>query len=87
MSIPQEAGYGGAVTAPDNLRPPRLIATDLDGTLVRRDGTISARTRSAVLAAQHAGSVFVMVTARPPRGFKRCRRDHVDGAHQRPDRA
>ncbi len=46
---------------------PRLIATDLDGTLVRSDGTISARTRAAVLAAQHAGSVFVMVTARPPR--------------------
>jgi len=67
MSHPQVARYGGAVTAPDDLRPPRLIATDLDGTLVRSDGTISARTRSAVLAAQHAGSVFVMVTARPPR--------------------
>ena len=46
---------------------PRLIATDLDGTLVRSDGTVSARTRAAVLAAQRAGSVFVMVTARPPR--------------------
>ncbi|WP_350279767.1 HAD hydrolase family protein [Kribbella sp. HUAS MG21] len=46
---------------------PRLIATDLDGTLVRSDGTVSERTRSAVLAAQRAGSVFVMVTARPPR--------------------
>jgi Cof subfamily protein (haloacid dehalogenase superfamily) len=67
MSNPQDAGYGGAVTAPEDLRPPRLIATDLDGTLVRHDGTISARTRSAVLAAQHAGSVSVMVTARPPR--------------------
>ena len=46
---------------------PRLIATDLDGTLVRSDGTVSDRTRAAVLAAQSAGSVFVMVTARPPR--------------------
>jgi Cof subfamily protein (haloacid dehalogenase superfamily) len=46
---------------------PRLIATDLDGTLARSDGTISARTRAAVLGAQQAGSVFVMVTARPPR--------------------
>jgi HAD superfamily hydrolase (TIGR01484 family) len=55
------------VTASQHLRLPRLIATDLDGTLVRSDGTISHRTRSAVLAAQHAGSVFVMVTARPPR--------------------
>jgi hydroxymethylpyrimidine pyrophosphatase-like HAD family hydrolase len=67
MSNPLAAGYGGPVTAPHDPRPPRLIATDLDGTLVRSDGTISARTRSAVLAAQHAGSVFVMVTARPPR--------------------
>ncbi|MER7246440.1 HAD-IIB family hydrolase [Kribbella sp. NPDC000426] len=57
-------GYGGLVTASQY---PRLIATDLDGTLVRSDGTVSGRTRSAVLAAQHAGSVFVMVTARPPR--------------------
>ncbi|MEU4192683.1 HAD family hydrolase [Kribbella sp. NPDC026611] len=46
---------------------PRLIATDLDGTLVRTNGSVSERTRSAVLAAQRAGSVFVMVTARPPR--------------------
>ncbi|WP_041289089.1 HAD family hydrolase [Kribbella flavida] len=46
---------------------PRLVATDLDGTLVRDDGTVSARTRAAVLAIQQAGAVFVMVTARPPR--------------------
>lgn len=46
---------------------PRLIATDLDGTLVQRDGSISPRTKAAVLAAQEKGSVFVMVTARPPR--------------------
>lgn len=49
------------------VRPPRLVATDLDGTLVRSDGTISSRTTAAVLAAQAAGAVFVMVTARPPR--------------------
>ncbi|MFF0338956.1 HAD family hydrolase [Kribbella sp. NPDC004875] len=46
---------------------PRLIATDLDGTLVRSDGTVSDRTLTAVRSAQRAGSVFVMVTARPPR--------------------
>lgn len=56
--------YGDPVTASHQ---PRLIATDLDGTLVRSDGTVSERTRAAVLAAQAAGSVFVMVTARPPR--------------------
>ncbi|GAB2639181.1 HAD family hydrolase [Kribbella swartbergensis] len=55
------------MTASEDPRRPRLIATDLDGTLVHSDGTISERTRAAVLAAQRAGSVFVMVTARPPR--------------------
>lgn len=45
----------------------RLIASDLDGTLLRDDGSISGRTRAAVAAAQAAGLVFVFVTARPPR--------------------
>jgi Cof subfamily protein (haloacid dehalogenase superfamily) len=43
------------------------VATDLDGTLVRSDRTISDRTKAAVAAAEAAGAVFVMVTARPPR--------------------
>src|ERR1700742_867353 len=55
------------MTATDTSARPRLIASDLDGTLVRNDGTVSPRTRAAVLAAQRAGRVFVMVTARPPR--------------------
>ena len=45
----------------------RLFASDLDGTLVRSDGTISDRTVAAVAGVEDAGSVFVMVTARPPR--------------------
>lgn len=58
--------YGNGM--PDHVTgPPRLVATDLDGTLVRSDSTISPRTKAAVLAAQEAGAVFVMVTARPPR--------------------
>lgn len=44
-----------------------LVATDLDGTFLRTDGTISARTRDAVKAAQGAGLVIAFVTARPPR--------------------
>lgn len=47
--------------------PVRLIATDLDGTLLRDDGEISPRTRAAVAAAQAAGLIVVFVTARPPR--------------------
>jgi Cof subfamily protein (haloacid dehalogenase superfamily) len=40
---------------------PALVATDLDGTLLDRDGKVSPRSADA------AGVVFVMVTGRPPR--------------------
>jgi Cof subfamily protein (haloacid dehalogenase superfamily) len=46
---------------------PRLVATDLDGTVVRSDGTISARTREAIARLEEQGVPFVMVTGRPPR--------------------
>ena len=45
----------------------RLVATDLDGTLVRSDGTISARTRAALVAAEERGVDVVFVTGRPLR--------------------
>lgn len=45
----------------------RLVATDLDGTIVRSDGTISGRTRDALAAAEAAGLIVVLVTGRPPR--------------------
>jgi HAD superfamily hydrolase (TIGR01484 family) len=47
--------------------PPRLVATDLDGTLLRSDGSASARSIAAVRALEHAGVAFVVATARPPR--------------------
>ena len=46
---------------------PRLVATDLDGTLLRSDGTCSERTRATLAAAERAGIQVVLVTARPPR--------------------
>ncbi|MFE7775885.1 HAD family hydrolase [Streptomyces sp. NPDC057445] len=46
---------------------PRVIATDLDGTLLRRDGTLSTRTLRALRTATDAGTEVVFVTARPPR--------------------
>lgn len=46
---------------------PRVVATDLDGTIVRSDGTISARTRESLAAAELAGAMVVIVTGRPPR--------------------
>lgn len=46
---------------------PLLVATDLDGTIIRRDGTISDRTVAAFARAERAGARFVLVTGRPPR--------------------
>jgi HAD superfamily hydrolase (TIGR01484 family) len=46
---------------------PRLVAADLDGTVVRSDGSISARTVAAFARIERAGSQFVFVTGRPPR--------------------
>ena len=45
----------------------RLVATDLDGTVVRADGTISARTVAAFDACHAAGIGVVIVTGRPAR--------------------
>lgn len=45
----------------------RLIATDLDGTIVREDGTVSRRTLAAFEAAAAGGIRIVFVTGRPPR--------------------
>jgi hypothetical protein len=46
---------------------PRVVATDLDGTVIRSDGTISVRTRRALTAIADAGAMVVIVTGRPPR--------------------
>lgn len=46
---------------------PRLIATDLDGTLLRDDRTISQRTIAALAAAEDAGVEVFFVTGRPAR--------------------
>ncbi|MET0740868.1 MAG: HAD family hydrolase [Candidatus Nanopelagicales bacterium] len=49
---------------------PRLVATDLDGTVVRSDGTISARVVAALNAVEDAGIDLVVVTGRPPRWMR-----------------
>ncbi len=48
-------------------KPPRLVATDLDGTLVRSDGTVSPYTRRVLAAVEATGTVVVFVTGRPLR--------------------
>ena len=44
---------------------PRLVATDLDGTLLRSDGTVSARTVATLAELDRRGVPVVFVTARP----------------------
>ncbi|MDQ1702229.1 MAG: hypothetical protein QOF57_1481 [Frankiaceae bacterium] len=49
---------------------PRLVASDMDGTLLRGDLSISERTRVALAAVEGAGVPFVIVTGRPVRWLK-----------------
>jgi Cof subfamily protein (haloacid dehalogenase superfamily) len=46
---------------------PRLVATDLDGTLVRSDGTVSPYTHRVLAAVEDLGVPVVFVTGRPLR--------------------
>ncbi|MGW6917853.1 HAD family hydrolase [Kitasatospora sp. NPDC054939] len=56
----------------------RLIATDLDGTLLCSGGTVSERTAAALAAAEAAGVQVVFVTGRPPRWMQQVSA-HVGG--------
>ncbi|MFF4650314.1 HAD-IIB family hydrolase [Streptacidiphilus sp. ASG 303] len=60
-------GVQGVPAGPSGARRPRIVATDLDGTLLRSDGTLSPRTQAALAAAEQAGLCIVFVTGRPPR--------------------
>ncbi|MEV4915369.1 HAD hydrolase family protein [Streptomyces tirandamycinicus] len=56
----------------------RLIATDLDGTLLRDDKSVSGRTVAALAAAEEAGIEVFFVTGRPARWMDVVS-DHVHG--------
>ena len=47
----------------------RLVASDLDGTLLLPDETVSERTRAALAAARRAGVTVVLVSGRQPRSL------------------
>jgi len=47
----------------------RLVASDLDGTLLLPDETVSERTRAALAAAKAAGVTVVLVSGRQPRSL------------------
>src|SRR4051794_17077522 len=50
------------------MAPPRVLALDVDGTLLTHDGRLTPATRAAVAAARAAGVVVVLASAPPPRG-------------------
>ncbi|MFK0023380.1 HAD family hydrolase [Streptomyces sp. NPDC090798] len=51
-------------TGPSGSFPYKLVATDLDGTLLRSDETVSERTREALAAVTAAGAAHIVVTGR-----------------------
>jgi Cof subfamily protein (haloacid dehalogenase superfamily) len=58
---------------------PRLVATDLDGTFLSPDGSVSEQNAAAVAAAQSAGIPVVFATGRPARWLDVIR--DLPGAH------
>jgi hydroxymethylpyrimidine pyrophosphatase-like HAD family hydrolase len=62
----------------------RLVALDIDGTLLRSDKTLSPRTREAVARARGGGVRVVLVTGRrPPVGAQGGRRARTGLAARR----
>jgi HAD superfamily hydrolase (TIGR01484 family) len=57
----------------------RLVATDLDGTLLHTDGSVTERTRRTLTAVEDLGVTIVFVTGRPIRWMDDLR-DHI-GPH------
>jgi len=49
----------------------KLLAVDMDGTLLNEDGLVTERTRSAVLSAMEQGVLFVPSTGRPFCGMEK----------------
>jgi Cof subfamily protein (haloacid dehalogenase superfamily) len=54
---------------------PKLVATDLDGTLVRSDETVSDYSRRVLRKVREAGIAVVGVTGRGPRLVELCQQD------------
>jgi Cof subfamily protein (haloacid dehalogenase superfamily) len=49
---------------------PKVVASDLDGTLLRSDGTLDDRSAKALASVEAAGALVVICTARPARWMR-----------------
>lgn len=56
---------GGGASDKFEMKSVGLVALDLDGTLCRSDGTVSARNCAALAALRRQGVTVVMATGRP----------------------
>ncbi len=61
----QDAGGGDCSIVSAPARPIKMIATDIDGTMLRSDGTLSGRVKRALTAAVELGIHVVPATGRP----------------------
>lgn len=53
----------------------RLVAADMDGTLLNTAGHITEATADAIRRAQCAGAIFTVSTGRPPQGIRKYRNE------------
>lgn len=63
-AAPSLASLPSSALSSAPLFPYKLVATDLDGTLLSEDGTVSGRTREALAAVTAAGAAHIIVTGR-----------------------
>ncbi|MFD5764426.1 HAD family hydrolase [Streptomyces sp. NPDC127049] len=55
-----------------------VVATDLDGTLLRRDLSVSDRTRAALARVRDAGALHLVITGRPAAGCRALLLERLD---------
>ncbi|GAB3702436.1 HAD family hydrolase [Mariniluteicoccus flavus] len=58
---------GAPHAARNGVRPPRLVVSDLDGTFLLPDGSVSEASRAVLARARDAGLRVIFATGRPPR--------------------
>ncbi|MCA9295506.1 MAG: TIGR01777 family oxidoreductase [Phycisphaerales bacterium] len=68
-AAPRRQGPSEAAEEPRPSQPIRLVAIDVDGTLLSSEGTISRGVIQACRNARRAGVLIVPATSRPPRGM------------------